>query len=281
MIFVLSKIVNFFALPSNALIMLCVLGLVLLIVTPFRRTATWLLAIGLGLYLLFGLSPAPNWLVLPLTERFPAWKPDGRAPDGIIVLGGAINAEATVVRGSVEMDQSGERILTMLKLARQYPSARIVFTGGSGNLIAHSVPEAPIAGQLLEDFGVAKDRIILEGESRTTAENAEFTKRLVSPKPGERWLLVTSAFHMPRSIGSFRKVGFDVEAYPVDWRSQGWTEALDPFDKMSGGLARADSAIHEWTGLIGYWLTGHSSELFPGPRASNACKDANAGCKRD
>jgi uncharacterized SAM-binding protein YcdF (DUF218 family) len=283
MIFILSKIVNFFALPSNALIMLCVLGLVLLIVTPFRRTATWLLAVGLGLYLLFGLSPASNWLVLPLTERFPAWKPDGRAPDGIIVLGGAINAEATVERGSVEMDQSGERILTMLKLARQYPSARIVFTGGSGNLIAHSVSEAPIAGQLLEDFGVAKDRIVLEGESRTTAENAIFTKRMVSPKPGERWLLVTSAFHMPRSIGSFRKVGWDVEAYPVDWRSQGWSEAFDPFDKMSGGLARADTAIHEWTGLIGYWLTGNSSELFPGPRASTACKDAKAGegCKRD
>jgi uncharacterized SAM-binding protein YcdF (DUF218 family) len=283
MIFILSKIVNFFALPSNALMVICVLGLALLIMTPFRRIATRLLAVGFGLYLVFGLSPASSWLVLPLTERFPAWKPDGRAPDGIIVLGGAINAEATVARSSLEVDQSAERILAMLKLARQYPSARIVFSGGSGNLIAHSVAEAPIAGQLLEDFGVAKDRIILESESRTTAENAEFTKRLVSPKPGERWLLVTSAFHMPRSIGSFRNVGWDVEAYPVDWRSQGWTEALDPFDKMSAGLARADSAIHEWTGLIGYWLTGHSSELFPGPREPNACKNANAGetCKRD
>lgn len=268
MIFVLSKVVNFFALPSNVLIMMCVLGFALLVTTSFRRTATWLLGVGLGLYLLLGLSPIPNFLVLPLTERFPAWKADGRPPDGVIVLGGAINAEATVERGSIELDQSGERILAMLELARRYPSARIVFSGGSGNLIAHLVPEAPIVGQLLEDFGVSKDRIVLEGKSRTTAENAEFTKQLVSPKPGERWLLVTSAFHMPRSIGSFRKVGFDVEAYPVDWRSQGWADAFDPFDKMSAGLARADSAIHEWTGLIGYWLTGRSSELFPGPRAT-------------
>ncbi|WP_424630982.1 YdcF family protein [Bradyrhizobium sp. SYSU BS000235] len=283
MIFVLSKVVNFFALPSNALIMMCVLGLVLLVLTPLRRTATWLLGVGLGLYLVFGLSPASNFLVLPLTERFPAWKPDGRAPDGIIVLGGAINAEATVYRGSLELDQSGERIIEMLKLARQYPSARIVFTGGSGNLIARLVPEAPIVGQLLEDFGVAKDRIILESKSRTTAENAEFTKQLVSPKPGERWLLITSAFHMPRSIGSFRKVGFDVEAYPVDWRSQGWEDAFDPFDKMSAGLSRADTAIHEWTGLIGYWLAGLTSELFPGPRQPSACKGAKTAeaCKRD
>lgn len=283
MIFILSKVVNFFALPSNALMLMCVLGLVLLVVTPFRRTATWLLAVGLGLFLLVGLSPVSTWLTLPLTERFPAWKPDGRSPDGIIVLGGTINAEGTVARGSVEMDASGERILTMLKLARQYPSARIVFTGGSGNLIQPAIPDAPIAGQLLQEFGVTKDRIILESESRTTAENAVFTKRLVSPKPGERWLLVTSAFHMPRSIGSFRKVGFDVEAYPVDWRTQGWIEAAEPFDKMSAGLARADTALHEWTGLIAYWLTGNSSELFPAPRNTSACDRSNGadGCKPD
>ncbi|MEH2514215.1 uncharacterized SAM-binding protein YcdF (DUF218 family) [Nitrobacteraceae bacterium AZCC 1564] len=277
MFFILSKVLNFFALPSNALIILCVFGLVLLIATPFRRTAVSLVVVGLALLLLIGLSPIPNWLLLPLTERFPAWKADGRAPDGIVVLGGTINAEGTAARGSVEMDASGERILTMLKLARQYPSARIVFTGGSGNLIQPALPDAPIAGQILEEFGVAKDRIILESQSRTTAENAMFTKRLVSPKPGERWLLVTSAYHMPRSIGSFRKVGFEVEAYPVDWRSQGWIEATEPFSRMSDGLARADTAIHEWTGLIVYWLTGRSSELFPGPRLSSGCKDANEG----
>jgi uncharacterized SAM-binding protein YcdF (DUF218 family) len=282
MFFLLSKIVNFFSLPSNALVMVCVLGLVLLLVTPFQRTAKSILTLGLGLLLIFGLSPAANLLMLPLTERFPAWKSDGRSPDGIIVLGGAIDAEVTAERGSLEMDASGERIVTMLQLARQYPSARIVFSGGSGNLLGTLVPEAPIAGRLLEDFGVNKDRIILESESRTTAENALFTKQLVSPKPGERWLLITSAFHMPRSIGSFRKIGFDVEAYPVDWRSQGWIEATDPFNKVSAGLARADTAVHEWTGLIAYWLTGLSSELFPAPRATT-CGVANGtdGCKRD
>lgn len=281
MFFYLSKVLNFFALPSNVLMMLCVLGLVLLIATPFRRTATWLLGIGLVLLLVAGLSPLSTWLMLPLTERFPAWKADGRPPDGIIILGGTINAEGTAARGSVEMDASGERILTMLKLARQYPSARIVFTGGSGNLVQPGLADAPIAGQILEEFGIVKDRIVLESESRTTAENAMFSKRLVSPKPGERWLLVTSAFHMPRSIGSFRKVGWEVEAYPVDWRTQGWIEATDTFSKISDGLARADTTVHEWTGLLVYWLAGRSSELFPGPRASTACKEANAGCKRD
>ncbi len=282
MFFTVSKVLGFFALPSNAIAMVCALGFVLL-ATRFRRAATYTLALGIFSLLFFGLSPASNFLLLTLSERFPAWKSDGRAPDGIIVLGGAIDAEATTARRSIEMDSSGGRILAMLQLARQYPSARIVFTGGSANLIQAPIPEAPIAGRLLEDFGVTKDRIVLEDRSRTTAENATFTRELISPKPGERWLLVTSAFHMPRAIGTFRKAGFDVEAYPLDWRTRGWIDASVPFDKLHAGLARTDLAVHEWTGLVAYWLTGRTSEFFPGPRVTNDCDrpNINDSCKRD
>ncbi len=154
-------------------------------------------------------------------------------------------------------------------MARRYPTARIVFSSGSANLIETPVAEAPIAGDLLEDFGTARSRIVIESESRTTAENATFTRKLISPKPGERWLLVTSAFHMPRSIGAFRKAGFDVEAYPVDWRTRGWSDGLTLFTMLSAGLARTDVAVHEWVGLIAYWATGRTSELFPGPRKVN------------
>jgi uncharacterized SAM-binding protein YcdF (DUF218 family) len=89
---------------------------------------------------------------------------------------------------------------------------------------------------------------------------------MVAPKPGELWLLVTSAVHMPRAIGVFRKAGFDIEAYPVDWRTRGWSDAAEPFDQLSSGLARTDAATHEWVGLIAYWLSGRSSELLPGPQ---------------
>jgi uncharacterized SAM-binding protein YcdF (DUF218 family) len=70
---------------------------------------------------------------------------------------------------------------------------------------------------------------------------------------------------MPRSIGAFRAAGFDVEAYPVDWRTRGWTQLTQPFDKLSAGLARSDVAIHEWTGLIAYRLGGQSREWLPSP----------------
>jgi uncharacterized SAM-binding protein YcdF (DUF218 family) len=95
-------------------------------------------------------------------------------------------------------------------------------------------------------------------------ENAEFSRALAAPKPGERWLLVTSAFHMPRAMGLFRAAQFPVEAYPVDWRTAAG-DRLFPFDTVSAGLRRTDTAVREWVGLIGYRLTGRSRTLFPGP----------------
>jgi uncharacterized SAM-binding protein YcdF (DUF218 family) len=119
------------------------------------------------------------------------------------------------------------------------------------------------------------DRFIFEETSRTTWENAVNTRELVKPTPGERWLLVTSSFHMPRSVGAFRKVGFEVEAYPVDWRTRGWRDATQAFNRVSAGLSRADVAIHEWRGLLTYWLVGRSSALFPAPRTAG-CDNASA-----
>ena len=129
----------------------------------------------------------------------------------------------------------------------RYPNARIVFTGGSANLISNDAKEADYAAEIFESLGIPKSRLIMERASRNTYENAEFTKELVAPKPGERWLLVTSAFHMPRSIGLFRKAGFAVEAYPVDWRVGGREDlfsftnvAIDGLGANRYGRARMD-----------------------------------------
>jgi uncharacterized SAM-binding protein YcdF (DUF218 family) len=265
MFFALSKILGFFTDLSNFIATICVIGIVLVLLQR-QRVGTLLVTFGVLLLLLFGYSPLGNVLMLSLTERFPKWQDDGRAPDGIIVLGGAIDSDSSVARGSLEVNSAGERVTAMLELARRYPQARIVFTGGSGSLIEKSVSEAPVAGELLRRFGVASERVTLETESRNTDENAEFTARLVAPKPGERWLLVTSAWHMPRSIGAFRRAGFDVEAYPVDWRTRGWVDATKTFDTASIGLALSEAAMHEWVGLLTYWLAGRSSELLPGPK---------------
>lgn len=265
MYFALSKIVGFMVTPSNLIGAICVAGLVLMSLR-FRRLGLTLMSLGIVLLAVIGWSPVASWMYLPLSERFPAWQDDGRAPDGIIVLGGAIDPEISQQRGAIEVNSNAERLFAMIDLARRYPQARIVFSGGSGALLGKAVAEAPIAGKLLDDFGLSGNRVILESNSRTTEENALHSRELVTPKPGERWLLVTSAYHMPRSVGLYRKVGFDVEAYPVDFRGFGWSGAMRPFRMLAWGLERADVAAHEWIGMLAAKLNGNSDELFPAPR---------------
>jgi uncharacterized SAM-binding protein YcdF (DUF218 family) len=274
MFFVLSKILGFLTVPSNVLVIAGVAGICLLL-TRWRRLALTLLIGSVVMLAVLGLSPLSNVLLLTLSERFPAWQAGRIDPDGIIVLGGSIDADVSDARGMIELDSAGERALALLTLARRFPNARIVFSGGSANLVSHGIPETPFAEKLLAEFGMSGSRFIFEGNSRTTYENATRTFELLEPAPGQRFLLVTSSFHMPRSIGVFRKVGFEVEAYPVDWRTRGWRDAWQPFDRVSAGVSRADVAIHEWIGLVVYWLTGRSSELFPGPRAIG-CDNAGA-----
>jgi uncharacterized SAM-binding protein YcdF (DUF218 family) len=150
-------------------------------------------------------------------------------------------------------------------LVRQYPQARIIYSGGDARLVIKGGNEAQYAADLFDSLGIPRSRIIAESKSRNTVENARLSKALAQPKPGERWLLVTSAYHMPRAIGAFRAAGFSVEAYPVDWRTRGPIDLVMPMESVTAGLRRTDTAVHEWVGLFAYWLTGRSSALFPGP----------------
>ena len=264
MFFVLSKVLGFFALPSNILIALGMAG-IMLMATRYARTGRRLAGASIILLAIAGLSPLGNALILPLEQRFPPWDATRGAPDGMVVLGGAFDTVVSAGRGEIALTDAAERMTVVAELARRYPAARIVFSGGSGQLVFQGATESDLALRLFESFGIAKDRIILEGRSRNTTENARFSRELAAPKPGERWLLITSAYHMPRSIGVFRKEGFPVEAYPVDWRTRGPIDVTRPFDSLPDGLKRTDTAAREWVGLLAYWLTGRSSELFPAP----------------
>jgi uncharacterized SAM-binding protein YcdF (DUF218 family) len=264
MFFTLSKVFGFFAAPSNFLISIGVLGLVLLC-TRFTRLASWLIVTSLVLLVIAGLSPLGNALILPLEDRFPPWNPSHGAPDGIVVLGGAISPGVSEARNAIALDEAAERITATAELARRYPDARIIFSGGSGALLEREGPEAPFAVRQLMALGVAHDRITAEEQSRNTLENAAYARLLANPKPGERWLLVTSAYHMPRAIAAFRAEDFAVDAYPVDWRTRGAGDLQRGFSTLSEGLRRTDAATREWVGLVVYRLTGRSTELLPGP----------------
>jgi uncharacterized SAM-binding protein YcdF (DUF218 family) len=263
MFFVLSKTLGVFLIPSNLIIAFGALGLGLFF-SKRRRLGGRLLACCVAALLVFGFSPIGALMLLPLETRFSPWTPD-TDPAGIIVLGGGLDPELTAARGTPAMGSSGARIVVAAELAYRYPKARLVYVGGNASLHAVNLSEADAANGIFKSLGVWEDRVLLERNSRNTDENVQFVMRLVNPKPCERWLLVTSASHIPRSIGLFRKAGFNVEPYPVDWGTSGWSDIYKFQTDLISGLGLTDKAAHEWLGLIAYRLAGKTDELFPSP----------------
>jgi len=259
--FVLSKTLGVMALPTNLLIGLGLVG-ALLLATRFASAGRKIVIASIALLAVCAFSPLGNLILYPLESRFRPWDASRGAPDGIVVLGGPIDADLSVAHNTPVIRSAADRIVAAAALARRYPNARIIFSGGSADLIANDAREADYAGQIFEGLGIGKDRLIMERRSRNTYENAVFSKAIASPKDGERWLLVTSAYHMPRAVGLFRKAGFPVEPYPVDWRVG---DILSFSNIAVDGLARTDVGLREWMGLLAYRAIGRTSELFPGP----------------
>src|SRR6202048_3688083 len=261
---VLSKTLGIMLLPTNFLIGLGLLGAVLL-ATRFFRLGRRLMMASIVLLAICGFLPIGNWLLYPLESRFPSWDAALGGPDGIVVLGGSIDPDISIAHGVPVVRAAADRVIAAAALARRYPNARIIFTGGSANLMSDDAREADYATEIFESLGISKERLTMERRARNTQENAEFSKAIAAPKGGERWLLVTSAYHMPRSVGLFRKAGFAVEPYPVDWRLGGRVDLLTFSIVSAEGLGRVDIGVREWMGLFAYWATGKTSEFFPGP----------------
>jgi uncharacterized SAM-binding protein YcdF (DUF218 family) len=262
--FAVSKTVGYLGIPSTFLIGIGLLGAILLL-TRFARFGRRLMVASLLLLAICGFSPLANFVLYPLEQRFPKWDASRGEPDGIIVLGGPLEADLSAAHGVPVISGAADRIIGAATLAHRYPNARLVYTGGSPNLVSNDAKEADYATALFQGLGISKSRLTMERQSRNTRENAEFSREIVKPKPGERWLLVTSAFHMPRSIGLFRKAGFPVEAYPVDWKVGTKEDLFKYYVTANDGLQLVDIGVREWLGLIAYRIAGHTDALFPGP----------------
>ena len=257
-----ARLMAVFLVPSNLLALGTVIGLVLLALR--LRVGAIVAAVTLTAILIGSLSPLGNMLLTPLEQRFP----DGQYPteniDGIIVLGGSYDTTSHSYLSTIVLKEDTEPLAVMVDLARHYPKAKIIFSGGSEGP-KETVSEAKIVKRYFISLGIAPDRIITEERSQTTAENARFTADLLHPAPASRWLLVTSGYHMPRAVGAFRQAGFDVIAFPAGLRTHGWRDFWRPESSAADNLRRVDIAVHEWVGLLDYKLKGYSSEWFPVP----------------
>ena len=260
--YVLSKLLWFVVRPGTFALLLCLVGLALW--WRGRRFGRWPLAAGLGFFVVVLATPLGPLLVMPLEDRFSRPDPAPARIDGVIVLGGAVDQNLTEARGIPALNGAAERMTEAVVLARRFPEARIVFTGGQGSLVHGGLTEADVARALWTAMGLDQARVTYESESRNTHQNAVLTRALVQPKPGETWLLVTSASHMPRAVGVFRAAGWPVVPWPVNYRTGRSLIALydAPFPDR---LGQVEGAVREWIGLAAYWLMGRTDALFPAP----------------
>ncbi|ODT16528.1 MAG: hypothetical protein ABS35_28040 [Kaistia sp. SCN 65-12] len=265
MFFYAAKLVWLLLQPSAALLIALASG-VLVTGLGWNKLGSFLIiAATLGL-LVAGFSPLGPALLLPLEERFQRVEPDGPVT-GILVLGGGIDQHVGERRKLVELSDAGDRMTEAVALALRYPEARIVFSGGSAELVSDGYTEGAAARRFFRAMGIPDARVTIEEASRNTAENARLSAALVGAKPDDRWLLVTSAFHMPRAMGSFRAAGWSPIPWPTDYRTRGAEDRFWLVPRPSLGLSLVDLAAKEWIGLVAYRLTGRTDAIFPGPEA--------------
>jgi uncharacterized SAM-binding protein YcdF (DUF218 family) len=259
--FWLSKLAWLFLKPGSWIV-LAILVVWLTLKLGWQRLSNRLLGLALTFVLLLTLLPVGDWLILPLESRFRTNPELPALVDGIILLGGAVNPGLSAVWQQTQIGPAAERLFALQVLARRYPQAKLVFTGGSGALLGQHHKGADWVEALFHKTSDINNRIQFERESRNTYENAVFSKALVKPEAGETWILITSAFHIPRSVGIFCGQGWPVLPYPVDHYGDKDRPLRIEFD-LYNHLGVLETAVREWLGLLVYRLTGKTANLLP------------------
>lgn len=264
MFYVASKLFQLVFTPSNFIALMLLAGALLLAVGKWEKLARRLVVVAAILFALCGFSPLGAWLTIPLEQRFERPAVVGNVT-GIILLGGYEDTSIATARRTITVNEASDRLLEAVLLLHAHPEAKLVLSGAWATLLPNDVDATASVVDFLTRSGIPRSRIVSEPRSRNTYENAVFSRRLLSPTPADRYVVVTSAYHMPRAIGAFRAAGMSVIGWPSDYRTRGWSDASSPFQFAIQGLERVDLAIREWLGLLAYWLSGRATALFPAP----------------
>lgn len=249
--------------PSQLLAYALILGAALLATGRVRFGRTLCIAGASGL-LLFGVLPLSYYLLAPLQQRFPAQPLPPRIA-GIVLMAGAERGSATEAYGEPQLNEHGSRYVTALRLATAHPQARVAFVGGPLRDVAKDeLAQTGVARALLPALGLDPARLVFELRSTDTCDSAVNARALLHPAPGDTWVVVTSAFHLPRTMACFRAAGFAVLAQPADFQGVTLPWRSGSF-RVVENLRVLDLALHEWVGLAYYRITGRTGELFPAP----------------
>ena len=259
--FILSKIIWLLISPDNLLLILILITLIFLVTEKQQRAKFLLVTISI-LLIVITFFPVGEWLLYPLESRFQTNPVLPEKIDGIIVLSGAEDTLLSHRWDQVELNAAADRNFAFLALARQYPSAKLIFSGGTGSLTHQQYKAADVAKILFAQQGIDATRVIYERESRNTYENAIYSQQMMKPGTNENWVLITTAWHMPRSVGIFCKIKWPVIPYPVDHQTRKGDLFRINFSLLNNMYALKTS-IKEWIGLIAYSLTGKTTSVLP------------------
>ena len=263
MTFLFGKIAWAVVQPGNLLLLCLLAGVIFFLASRGRRGRILVGLAALG-FLLLAVAPIGPAMLLVLEQRLPRPAALPERIDGILVLGGAVEPALSLSYGETVFNSAVARVLAGIALARRYPEAKLALIGGEGAFVPVGLAESRATLGFVIEQGIVPERVILEERSRSTHENAVYAKELIRPAPGTAWILITSAYHMPRAVASFDAVAWPVVPYPVDYKIDPQTGLRANFNLLDG-LGATTLAGKEWAGLLGYRLMGWARQLFPAP----------------
>lgn len=259
--FYLSKTIWTIISPDSLFVLLLSIGFLLILFNK-QKTANVLTGILTAGTLFLSFYSVGDWLLYPLESAYPHNPPLPEKVDGILVLGGSIFPNRSVEWQQLETNQSHERLSSFIQLAKQYPAAKLVFTGGNASTDRDRPTEAQIAETYFLNSGISADRLFIDNKARNTAENASYSKLRMNPDPNETWVLITTAYHMPRAMGVFCQQDWTMLPYPVDHKTLP-SEMYKANFSLIGHASHLVQAAHEWVGLLAYFASGKTGQLFP------------------
>lgn len=260
--FYVSRLSWLFAQPLSLAFFLVTLGCLALIL-GLRKIGIAFIALASGLLFVTLFTSTGDVALQTLEDRFPTPGRDPQTVSCMIVLGGAFSSQVNTARGGIEMNQSADRFVEALRLALAFPQAKILISGGDGSFSGIYEGDGVTAERFFRAFGVSADRLLRDTTSRNTAENVENTKALLTSAGLSDCLLITSAFHMSRSMGLMQKAGLSVTPWPTDYRTDGKTALGVDLTQPTLNAQQMATALREWLGLVAYRLMGRTDTLLP------------------
>lgn len=248
--FIIAKVILYLVLPPAGLLLLTLAGVILL--RRHRSAGRAIIGAGMGFLYLLSLPPVADRLIRPLEASSPPFDGTDVRASAVVVLSGGANDLSWVPAAPAPTDASLARLAAGIQLARTW-RLPLVISGGSGLVTPGGAKEADAMADAAVKLGFPRKDIIIERRSRNTGENAQQVGKLL---PGKAIVLVTSAFHMKRSAGMFRKQGFTVLPAPAGYRSQTRPFSITFLIPRAGDLDTSSTALSEYLSLAWYGMTG-------------------------